>query len=538
MERHRGRVVAALGGGLLLAGVVLFFLPVFPNRGGARQAASSGGAEAVEAEEAPDRLRPERPPPPPAWLDGRPFPRREPFEPEWPEAKRVRYASASAGAEGDGSEARPWSDLPKALAALEPGDRLVLLPGRYTSPIRIEPPCRDGAEGTPIQVLVLEGAIFAVEGDVTALTVQRAFWSFRGITIEPPVPDVGAGIQMLGVEAHDIGLDRFTIVGGRGPGIRVGSGSRRVTISNGEIRGLRGGGFRRSNGIEVHARVTELTVAGNEIHHNQGSSIYVGGSRGKGKGIESHVEKLTIVGNTFHGDGMHGVKIKGGSRNVRIADNLIYDYRPYRSSRGAGILIYPNIREVVIEGNHVADVPIGVLLGTTEPGTGVTSDGPRHVAIRRNYLECRLPSEGHGVLVNSGQDIRIRHNVVDGCAEAFRILARPPGEGISIGNNLVLGVSGLAFLVTDPITIADFDDNVFKAPGGALRMQFGEEKADLRGYLARGRMPRTTLAASAALEGRDVGRVTGVPVVDRGRAFEDEEEEPRGSAPDIGIAEH
>ncbi len=537
MGRRRGRVVAALAGGLLLAGI-LFFLPMFPNRGGTPQDASSAATGADEAEEAPDSVRPERPAPPPALLDGKPFPRRAPFEPSWPEPKRVRYASASPGSEGDGSEARPWSDLPKALAALEPGDRLVLLPGRYTSPIRIESPCRDGAEGAPIQVLASEGAVFAMEGDVTALSVQTAFWSFRGIAIEPRVPNFGAGIQTLGVGAHDIELDRFTIVGGRGPGIRVGSGSRRVIISNGEIRGLRGGGFRRSNGIEVHSRVRELTVAGNRIHHNQGSSIYVGGSRGKGKGIESYVEKLTIVGNTFHGDGMHGVKIKGGSRNVRIADNLIYDYRPYRSSRGAGILIYPNIRDVVIEGNHVADVPIGVLLGTTEPGTGVTSDGPRHIAIRRNYLECRLPSESHGVLVNSGQDIRIRHNVVDGCAEAFRILARPPGEGISVANNLVLGASSLAFLVTDPQTISDFDDNVFQAPGGALRMQFGEEKADLRGYLARGRMPRTTLAASAAVEGRDVGRVTGVPVVDRGRAFEDEEEEPRGSAPDIGIAEH
>jgi hypothetical protein len=127
---------------------------------------------------------------------------------------------------------------------------------------------------------------------------------------------------------------------------------------------------------------------------------------------------------------------------------------------------------------------------------------------------------------------------VDGCAEAFRILARPPGEGISVGNNLVLDASSLAFLVTDPKTISDFDDNVFQAPKGALRMQFGEETADLRSYLARGRMPRTRLAASVALDGRDIGRVTGVPVVDRGRAFEDAEEDHAGAAPDVGIAEH
>src|SRR5262245_13242683 len=101
------RIAASLAGGILLA-ALLVFLPIFPNR---RSAAADTETEG-EAEEAPSRVRAESPAPPPVLLDGRPFPHHAPFEPAFPEPKRVRYVSASpvapvAPGAGDGSEARP-----------------------------------------------------------------------------------------------------------------------------------------------------------------------------------------------------------------------------------------------------------------------------------------------------------------------------------------------------------------------------------------------------------------------------------------------
>lgn len=289
-----------------------------------------------------------------------------------------------------------------------------------------------------------------------------------------------------------------------------------------------------SHGIQVNAKVHELTIAANTIHDNQGCGVFVAGPRGKGKGMGSFIEKLAIIGNTFHGDGMHGVKIRGGTREARIADNHFWGYRPFRNSRGAAILIYPNIRDAVIEGNSIADSSIGVHLGTTEPGTGVTLLGPRNVGILRNYFECGGLARSVAISVNSGTDVRIHNNVIDRCEDGLDLWALPPAGGFSIANNLFLS-PGLAFSLADPAVIELFGSNLVAAEPRGARARVQDKMREVAGYAADGRNPAAAVRGPLALSRRDLASFAGEDVVDRGRAFD---EEPfQGAAPDIGVAE-
>ena len=514
-----------------MAGAALLLLPIF-ERGGS---AEKGAVDTDTAEtEAPVKAREPRPTPAPVFLEGRPFPRPPDPPAELSEPRRSFFVSPEAGAGGDGSRTRPRRDLQASLEALGPGDRLVLMAGSYDGPITVGETCRDGAEGSPVQVVAEDGAILRAQGDGAVLTVARGFWSFQGIVIQPGLSTSFSGVH-LAPAAHDVAFDLGRLRGGKGPGIGIASGAERITISRCDISEFWRGGAKVSHGIQVNAKVHELTVSGNTIHNNQGCGIFVAGPRGKGKGMGSFIEKMTIIGNTFHGDGMHGVKIRGGSREVRIADNRFWDYRPFRNSRGAAILIYPNIRDTVVEGNSISDSSIGVHLGTTEPGTGVTLLGPRNVGILRNYFDCGGLSRSVGISANSGTDVRIHNNVIDRCGDGLDLRALPPAGGFSIANNLFLS-PGLAFAVADPGVIELFGSNLVAAEPRGARARVQGKIREVAGYAANGRDPAAVVRGPLTLSERDLASVAGTDLVDRGRTFD---EEPfLGATPDIGVAEH
>ncbi len=533
MSRPSPSVLAILGG-MLLAAAALLLLPVLRRGGGSAGGTASSETDSPMSEpEAPARASEPGPMPPPVFLEGRPFPRQGEPAAELPEPRRSVFVEPQAAPGGDGTRARPMQELQASLESLGPGDRLVLLPGSYEGPFTVGDACRDGDEGSPVQVVAEEGAVLRAHGDGAVLTVARGFWSFRGIVIEPGGSTSFSGVH-LSPAAHDVVFDLGRLRGGKGPGIGIGQGARRITISRCDISGFWHGGAKVSHGIQVNARVHELTVAGNTIHNNQGCGMFVAGPRGKGKGMGSFIEKLTIVGNTFHGDGMHGVKIRGGSREVRIADNRFWDYRPFRNSRGAAILIYPNIRDTVIEGNYIADSSIGVHLGTGEPGTGITLLGPRGIGILRNYFECGGLAGSVAISVNSGTDVRIHNNVIDRCGDGLDLRALPPAGSFSIANNLFLS-PGLVFALADPAVMELFDHNLVAAEPPGARARVRGETREVAGYAAVGPEPAAIVRGPLALSGRDLASVAGPDVVDRGMVFE---EEPfLGAAPDIGVAE-
>jgi nitrous oxidase accessory protein NosD len=469
-------------------------------------------------------------------LDGKPFPAKPVFEPVLPKPGRTFFVSPAGPAAGNGGEKRPWKELQAALKSLRPGDRLVLLPGEYLGPFRVDETCRDGTAEAPIQVIGRERAVLRSFERSAVLSVAKAHWIFQGLQIAPGVSSQAPGFATVGLDAHDIVFDRGSVSDGRGPGVLIASGSRRVTISNSRIHNFRGGGPRWSHGVLIYSQTGEIQLAGNALHDNEGSSVFVEGARGRGKGMRSYIEGLSIVGNTFRDDGMHGVKVRGAARALRITHNEFRGYRPSRNSRGSAVLMYPTTREAVVEDNAITDTTVGVHLGASDfegPGKGI---GPLNIAIQRNYIACGALAESMGIRVDSGRRVRINNNVIQGCEEALRLDALPPeGEGLSVANNLVLEPTRLAFSLSSPAAAAFFGNNVFSVRSGKVGARLGGETRDLRKSWKGFAMPGTSVTTGVTLAGHDLARITGVRVVDAGTTLQGIAY--KGAAPDIGIAE-
>jgi hypothetical protein len=340
----------------------------------------------------------------------------------------------------------------------------------------------------------------------------------------------------VGLNAHDVVFDRGDVSEGRGPGILIASGSRRVTISNSRIHHFQGGGPKWSHGVFVYSQTGDLKVVGNTVHDNEGSGLFVEGARGRGKGMRSYIEGLSIVGNTFRNDGMHGVKVRGAARGVRITHNEFRGYRPARNSRGSAILMYPTTRDSIVEDNAIVDTTVGIHLGASDyEGTG-KGIGPLNIGIQRNYISCGPVVESAGLRVDMGRRVRINNNVIRGCEEALHLDALPPeGEGLSVANNLVMEPTRLAFSLSSPAAAEFFGNNVFSVRSGKVSGRLAGETRDLRKPWKEFGMPGTAVTSGVTLAGQDLARITGVRVVDAGMKLKGIAY--KGVAPDIGIAE-
>ena len=272
------------------------------------------------------------------------------------------------------------------------------------------------------------------------------------------------------------------------------------------------------------------------MHDNEGSGLFVEGARGRGKGMRSYIEGLSIVGNTFRNDGMHGVKVRGAARGVRVTHNEFRGYRPARNSRGSAILMYPTTRDSIVEDNAIVDTTVGIHLGASDfEGTG-KGIGPLNIGIQRNYISCAQIVDSAGLRVDMGRRVRINNNVIRGCEEALHLDAVPPeGEGLSVANNLVMEPTRLAFSLSSPSAAAFFGNNVFSARSGRVSGRVAGETRDLKKSWKGFAMPGTAVTSGVSLAGQDLARITGVRVVDAGMKLKGVAY--KGSAPDIGVAE-
>jgi hypothetical protein len=463
---------------------------------------------------------------PGALLDGRSFPAPHPLESPLPAAKRTRFVAGAAPSGGDGSEGKPWNDLHVALRALAPGDRLVVKAGVFPGRFRVDERCRDGTRDAPIEVL-FEGAILQPTTAEAALSIGRAHWLFEGLWIV--LGNAGAPAVFVG-GAHDVRITNAQIYQGVGTGIVIGPGSAAVTVAGAHVHNL---GLlyrdRPSFAIDIQAGTRNVTVVTSKLHHNSGGSIRIGSGDGAAP------EGISVAGNRIHNDRRPAVLIQRG-RHVRITDNQIYNYRPVNGAWGQAVFVEGG-EDLFVEGNHISESTVGVQIGRGDPSGKTRPEGPRGVTIQRNYLENRLTGDASAVVAELGRDVRIWNNVIDQYASGILFFGAAPGAGGWVAaNNLLLGLSDTAFLIADLKALAFFDANGFSPQTAAVTVQVGGETLPLTRFLQRGTMPKSILASGVALEGRDLGKVRGLPTVDRGQAFDGLAFQ--GSAPDLGVAEH
>jgi hypothetical protein len=461
-------------------------------------------------------------------LDGKPFPRRQPYPAAAPEPRRTFYISAS-GKPGDGTEAKPWGDLQGALSELSAGDRLVVLPGVYGGAFRVDDSCRSGKPRAWIQV-VSRKATLRPSAEAPALVVARAYWRFDGLAVSGVEGRGAAPLVELSAGAEHVLFDRARLDAKSGSGLSIRSGARHVTIANSRVTGLeKGAVLEPAIAVDVRGGTSDVTLAADWILDPVGTGIRIGASEAAGAAPAEDVSILGMTVRDSWGPAVLVLSVNG----LHIADCDVFQWRMSRVGTGEGLRLESG-RKIRVERSHLRGFALAVRVGIGDAEAAISGDGPRDVVVERNYIESQT-GRGAAIAVEAGNRIRITNNVLERIAEGFVLFGRPPRtREVLVANNLVLGIGDLAFRIEDFTSVALFDRNVF-SPAGELSAEVGPENLSLADLLARGRMPGTRIVPGVRLNNRDLARVEGVKTVDAGwrlagLAF-------KGAAPDLGLAE-
>lgn len=194
-------------------------------------------------------------------------------------------------------------------------------------------------------VRVLAGGITASDTPGYPATVDATGRYVLTSNLRPPGLDLH-GIHVL---ANDVTVDLngFAVLGpvtctgsiigdgvscsGAGAGVGVLAGADAVTVRDGTVRGMAGGGIRLSHGsVRSSPAVRDVVAVGNGgvgIEIVRGAVSGCSARQNRSSGIEVGVSSL-VVGNVAEVNGEHGILVRGGST---ILDNVL------RFEFGAGI---------------------------------------------------------------------------------------------------------------------------------------------------------------------------------------------------------
>lgn len=194
-----------------------------------------------------------------------------------PPPARQLFVSNRAPSEGDGTEARPWKDLQSALRKLQPGDRLVILPGNYAGSWAIDASCAAGSKEQPIEVHAKVNAVLKPDGNLPPLRVSQKGWTLIGLEIVPG-KSTGPALEIAG--AQDLLISHAHLHDGRGDGVRIEPGSERITIEKSHIHifGARGGPAARRaevTGLRIAPGTRDVVVRSSKIHNIAGPPVKV-----------------------------------------------------------------------------------------------------------------------------------------------------------------------------------------------------------------------------------------------------------------------
>lgn len=204
---------------------------------------------------------------------------------------------------GSGTQEDPYRDLESALCSLQPGDRLIVWPGRYIGPISIDGDCVDGTPEKPIEVVLASGALFfGKEGvevpiDSPLLAVRRSSWHFIELELEPHWMRPA---MLIGPDVSDIQVIGAHILKGVGHGVEISDGVSNVLVQGshlhhlGTLRGAKRN-FRdpEAAGVSVAGSAVGIDLSELVIHHLEGEAVRVWSAQG-GEATERELQARNI----------------------------------------------------------------------------------------------------------------------------------------------------------------------------------------------------------------------------------------------------
>jgi hypothetical protein len=356
---------------------------------------------------------------------------------------------------GPGTAERPWRTLQRAADRVEPGDTVVVLPGRYAG-FNLS---RSGAPDRPIRFFARRGAVI----DRAAAGPHRS-----RINLE---------------NASHVAIEGFEIVGTNDQanskeGIRV----------VGPIDGSAG----------------HIAIRRNHIHHNGDRNI-----------LTVFASHLTIEHNvTHHAFQEHGIYVSNSADHHVIRGNLVYanaacgiQVNADASAGGDGVITDVTIEDNLVAGNGGgAWVDLGAgPVRSRGGGSAINLDGVQGSVVRRNILidnhasgislyriDAAQPSTGNlveGNLIVNAVDARWALNIQDGSARSRvrrnAMFSRHPERGaIHIDGPSLAGLASDGNLVEDLLAI---DEAPLDLAG--WRARTGEDRGSLALALPRFYLP-------------------------------------------------
>ena len=421
---------------------------------------------------------------------------------------RILFVKASGSDEaGDGSWARPWRTIPRAVASMRPGDVTYVGDGvDQTAASAYEaavPYGASGEPGRPKALVVYPGAT----SRAGAVSLGRAFFAYDGDLDRPSEHWVVSGFT---VTTSEVGVQAF-------------SGSRvvgnRVTAPSGD--GLDGaiGVW----GSDVAVLGNELTGVGSAQSSKLYHAIYLNGTR-RDDPPRAPAERNREVGWNYLHDNLCNRAVNAYSEQAqsayleghRIHDNVIVN------QHGDGILLGSYVTG---ENAIVNNLVVRAGLGPEWP-----DDTSSHAGIRI--------AAGHETV--AGTTVLVAHNTVVGCGypggpipdESGQLYVQPealPFAAVTIRDNVVVS-TGTPYMAPATGAIPPHAGrNLYSGAGAAPAWDTAAIVAD---------------PAFADAAGNDFQLASGSPAVDAGTALSPPiardllgVPRPQGSAPDLGAYE-
>jgi hypothetical protein len=269
------------------------------------------------------------------------------------------------------------------------------------------------------------------------------------------------------------------------------------------------------HGIKFATGTERLWILDNQIHHNGGDAVQIGGAT-----TEPWARHVYIARNDLHEDRENAVDIKQ-ARDVVISQNRAWGYRAVSSSDGTAIVVHDNPDRVWVLFNDIHASVNGVRNNgsTASYIVGNVIRNIHHDPGERDYDPANVWGTGAGIISWRTGDLYVVNNTLFDVDAGVHY---PDRSGrLHLANNIVARLSQPAHHVAiarAPVAAAStLSHSLLQAP---TRLNWGGERYDLRSFRrtfpsqCEGCLDRDPLFVGAG----DLRLRAGSPAVDAGTA--------------------
>jgi hypothetical protein len=357
--------------------------------------------------------------------------------PEAPAAAFTRewVVSPTGSDTAEGSAAKPFRTIGKAVSVAGPGELIRVLAGTYAERINLGP---NAKAGMPEAKITLQGEgkprIVPSPGGGALIQVSRPNWIIDGFEVDLQ----GAaqfGVAFQGDVKGSVLANSELHHGSGGGGVTTFGNATGAIIENNHVHSfVKKSGNKDSHGVVVQASSRDITVRNNDIHDNSGDSVQCLGPEGFNS--LPPAKGLVIENNHFYANRENAVDIKT-CHDVVIRSNRMHRFKPSATAKGDALVVHYSARNVLIENNDVYDSGKGIAVGGNRSGPM-----PTGIVIRRNRVHDMTTQgggEGSGIRLENSEGTVVVNNTITRVVSALVVGhgTGGPTQNVRVENNII-----------------------------------------------------------------------------------------------------